>query len=153
MTLGWVSTFNQIKMMILRWLSNFNTLSLMWNNQAVAQGHLDKIVIVMIMVMVTMILVMVMVTMILIMAMMTWSMRFRGEDERSICVDKAGRRGGVHYHWGPEFQTDRLRIMMMMMTVMMWMMMQCNSMMYLTILLQLFQAFNFSFFCAEEIWK
>ena len=29
----------------------------------------------------------------------------------------------------------------------------CNSMMYLTILLQLFQAVNFSFFCAEEIWK
>ena len=32
------------------------------------------------------------------MMMLTWSMRFRGEDERSICVDKAGWWGGVHYH-------------------------------------------------------
>ena len=49
---------------------------------------------------------------------LTLSMRFWREDERSICVDNTGRRGGVHYHWGPEFQADRLRIMMMIMWVM-----------------------------------
>ena len=54
------------------------------------------------MIMANMIMIMIMVMILMIMAnvvmMMTWSMRFGGEDEGSICVDKAGRRGGVHYH-------------------------------------------------------
>ena len=110
------------------------------------------IVVLMIMIVVMMIMILVMMTS-MSMMMMTWSMRLRGEDERSICVDKAGWRGGVHYHGGPEFQTDCLRIMMMKILMTTMMMMMTIVIIYLTILLQLFQAVKFSFFSAEEIQK